>query len=131
VTERVGVAEAAGVDVGDIIVELQGEEVPVDIGLQEFAERVSCSPLLIRRAPFAGVGRHQPLGRAGCDEARVRAQFDRDGGVRCGTVRKSQREVSRSVGAGGIGDGRSKRVARLLRQEPWTPPCHRVVLIPP
>ena len=104
VTERVGVAEAAGVNVGDIIVELQGEEVPVDIALQDFAERVSYSPSLIRRAPFVGVGRNQTLGRAGCDGARVRAQYDRDGGMRCGTVPQ--------VTAGGLalgGRGRDRR----------------------
>ena len=69
VTERSGVAEAAGVDVGDIIVELQGEEVPVNMALKEFAERVSCSPSFIRRAPFVGVNQNQPLVRADCDGA--------------------------------------------------------------
>ena len=133
-TERSGVAEAAGVNVGDIIVELQGEEVPVDMAMHEFAERVSCSPSLIRRAPFAGVGRNQPLARAGCDGARVRAQYDCDGGVRCGAVPQ--------VTAGGLvlgGRGRDRRwtfetsdaVAQLICQEPWTPPCRRVVLFPP
>ena len=32
--------EAANVNLGDIVVELQGEKLPVDITLQEFAERV-------------------------------------------------------------------------------------------
>jgi len=41
VTECSGIAESAGVNLGDIIVELQGEKLPVDITLQEFAERVA------------------------------------------------------------------------------------------
>ena len=112
VTECSGNAESAGVTVGDITVELQGEKLPVDMTLQEFAERVRRSPSHRRRTPFAGVGRDRPLARADCNGARVRAQCDRDGGVRYGTARESQREVSRSVGAGGVGDGRSKRVAQ-------------------
>ena len=55
VTECSGVAESAGVNLGDIIVELQGEKLPVDITLQEFAERVRRSPSRMRRAAFAGV----------------------------------------------------------------------------
>lgn len=41
VTECSGVAESAGVNLGDIIVELQGEKLPLEITLQEFAERVA------------------------------------------------------------------------------------------
>jgi hypothetical protein len=69
--------------------------VPVNMALKEFAERVSCSPSFIHRAPFAGVNQNQPLVRADCGGARVRAQCDdRDGGMRCGTVPR--------VSAGGL-----------------------------